>query len=44
VSFEDEAIPHMDAVYRFALRLSGGKDSAEDLVQDTYFRAFRAWD
>ena len=43
-SFEDEAIPHMDAVYRFALRLSGGKDSAEDLVQDTYFRAFRAWD
>ena len=44
VSFEDEAIPHMDAVYRFALRLSGGNDSAEDLVQDTYFRAFRAWD
>jgi len=44
VSFEDEAIPHMDAVYRFALRLAGGKDSAEDLVQDTYFRAFRAWD
>ena len=44
VSFEDEAIPHMDAVYRFALRLSGGRDSAEDLVQDTYFRAFRAWD
>ena len=44
VSFEDEAIPHMDAVYRFALRLSGGKDSAEDLVRDTYFRAFRAWD
>lgn len=44
VSFEDEAIPHMDAVYRFALRLSGGTDSAEDLVQDTYFRAFRAWD
>ena len=43
-SFEDEAIPHMDAVYRFALRLSGNKDSAEDLLQDTYFRAFRAWD
>ena len=43
-SFVDEAIPHMDAVYRFALRLSGNNDGAEDLVQDTYFRAFRAWD
>ena len=43
-SFLDEAIPHMDAVYRFALRLAGTQDSAEDLVQDTYFRAFRAWE
>ena len=34
----------MDAVYRFALRLSGGRDEAEDLVQDTYLRAFRAWE
>ncbi len=43
-SFLDEAIPHLDAVYRFALRLAGTQDSAEDLVQDTYFRAFRAWE
>lgn len=43
-SFEDEALPHMDAVYRFALRLSGSSDKAEDLVQDTFFRAYRAWD
>ena len=43
-SFVDEAIPHMDAVYRFALRLAGTQDGAEDLVQDTYFRAFRAWE
>ena len=34
----------MDAVYRFALRLSGSQDEAEDLVQDTYLRAFRAWE
>ena len=44
VSFLEEAIPHMDAVYRFALRLAGTPDGAEDLVQDTYFRAYRAWD
>lgn len=44
VSFIDEAIPHMDAVYRFSLRLTGTQDGAEDLVQDTFFRAFRAWD
>ena len=34
----------MDAVYRFALRLSGARDEAEDLVQDTYVRAFRGWE
>ena len=43
-SFVEEAIPHMDAVYGFALRLAESRDSAEDLVQDTYLRAFRAWE
>ncbi len=43
-SFQKEAIPHMDAVFRFALRLSGSRDMAEDLVQETYLRAFRSWD
>jgi RNA polymerase sigma-70 factor (ECF subfamily) len=42
--FNEEAIPHMDAVYRFALRLSGSRDIAEDLVQETFLRAFRSWD
>ena len=43
-SFSEEAVPHLDAVYRFALRLSASRDEAEDLVQDTYLRAFRAWE
>lgn len=43
-TFEQEALPHLDAVYRFALRLTGSPSEAEDLVQDTFLRAYRAWD
>lgn len=42
--FADEALPHMESVYRYALRLARGReDRADDLVQDTFLQAFRAW-
>ncbi len=43
--FTEEALPHLESVYRFALRLSAGREAeAEDLVQDTFLRAYRSWD
>ncbi len=42
--FEKEAIPHMDALFNFALRLTGDSDEADDLVQETYLKAFRFFD
>jgi RNA polymerase sigma-70 factor, ECF subfamily len=42
--FEREAVPHMNALYNFALKLSGDSDDANDLLQETYLRAFRFFD
>jgi RNA polymerase sigma-70 factor (ECF subfamily) len=42
--FEKEALPHMDALYNFALRMTGDSDDANDLVQDTFLKAFRFFD
>lgn len=42
-AFEAEALPHLDSVYRVALRLARDATQAEDLVQDTMLKALRGW-
>lgn len=41
--FEEEALALADQAYRVARRLAGSREEAEDLVQETYARAFRSW-
>ena len=41
--FEEEALALADQVYRVARRLVRSREEAEDLVQETYARAFRSW-
>jgi RNA polymerase sigma-70 factor (ECF subfamily) len=43
VRFEGEALDLADQVYRVARGLVGSREEAEDLMQDTYARAFRSW-
>ncbi len=40
-AFEKEALPHLDAMYGLALRLTRDPRETEDLVQDAVVKAFR---
>jgi RNA polymerase sigma-70 factor (ECF subfamily) len=40
-NFAEEALTHLDTLYRGALRLTRNPDSAQDLVQESYLRAIR---
>lgn len=42
-AFEAEALPHLDTLYRVALRLAADESRAEDLVQETMLKAYRSW-
>ena len=44
VRFEEDALELADQVYRVARRLVSTREEAEDLMQETYARAFRAWE
>ncbi|HYB91260.1 MAG TPA: sigma-70 family RNA polymerase sigma factor [Candidatus Binataceae bacterium] len=39
--FEQEALPHLDAVYTMAVRLVRNPEEANDLLQETMLRAYR---
>jgi RNA polymerase sigma-70 factor (ECF subfamily) len=41
--FEHEALPWVDDVYRFSLSLTRDAVDAEDIVQDTFLRAYKSW-
>jgi len=42
--FIKEALPHENALYNYALKISRNSDDAQDLVQETYYKAFRYFD
>jgi RNA polymerase sigma-70 factor, ECF subfamily len=42
--FIREALPHENALYNYALKIAGNSDDAQDLVQETYYKAYRHFD
>jgi RNA polymerase sigma-70 factor (ECF subfamily) len=43
-TFSDQAMEYMSSLYSAALRMTRNPSDAEDLVQETYLKAYRAFD
>ncbi len=39
--FQNEALPHIGILYNYAYKMTGSQDDANDLLQETYLRAYR---
>lgn len=44
LAFEEQMLPHLDSLYRSAVSMTRNAQDADDLVQDTYVRAFQFFD
>lgn len=44
LEFEALAIPHKEALYNFALKMTNDIDEADDLLQETFLKAFKYFD
>lgn len=44
VDFEELTRPHIDALWRTALRMTGDRGSADEITQETCLRAYRSFD
>ncbi len=42
--FDEEAMPHMNLLHNYAYKITGNQLDADDLLQETYLRAFRFFD
>jgi RNA polymerase sigma-70 factor (ECF subfamily) len=42
--FEAEAMPHLNDIFRTALRVTGDRIAAEDVIQEVYLQAWRSFD
>jgi RNA polymerase sigma-70 factor (ECF subfamily) len=41
--FENETVPHQDALYNYALKIARNADDAQDLLQETYYKAYKSY-
>lgn len=44
IDFDEEAMPHMNILHGYAMKITGNQLDADDLVQETFLRAFRFFD